>query len=143
MAWPGPPPAGMQPHSGIPAAAQTQWHFIKSWATPSPLSVCWRCPGNQIPSLGASPLHAPLLSAPSPTPLLWASSDPSLVAKGRRGCRTRIKTPSPSGPQEPGLFGRSGGLTSGLPWCGHNSPVGVVGSSNCTGFEGLPENATR
>lgn len=50
--WPGPALwGGMQLHSDIPVAAQTQWHFVKSWATPSPLSVCWCCRGNQIPSL--------------------------------------------------------------------------------------------
>lgn len=51
---------GMQLHSDIPVAAQTQWHFVKSWATPSPLSVCWCCYGNQIPSL-----YVPL-SLPAP-----------------------------------------------------------------------------
>lgn len=35
--WPGPALwGGMQLHSDIPVAAQTQWHFVKSWATPSP-----------------------------------------------------------------------------------------------------------
>lgn len=54
----------MKLHSDIPEAAQTQWHFVKSWATPSPLSVCWYCCGNQMPFLSvplsllrASQLH--------------------------------------------------------------------------------------
>lgn len=55
VAWPRALWGGTQLHSDIPAAAQTQWHFVKSWATPSPLSVCWRCRGNQIPCLYVPP----------------------------------------------------------------------------------------
>lgn len=96
--WPGPALwGGMQLHSDIPVAAQTQWHFVKSWATPSPLSVCWCCCGNQIPSLYVPPIPCLLQSAPSPTPLLWASSDPSCVAKRQRAYRVKIKTSSPVG----------------------------------------------
>lgn len=94
-AWPRALRGGMQLLSDIPAAAQTQWHFVKSWATPSPLSVCWRCRGNQIPCLYVPPPPCPSPVSSITNTSIMASSDLSLVAKGHRGYRGRIKTSPP------------------------------------------------
>lgn len=77
VAWPQALWGGTQLHSDIPAAAQTQWHFLKSWTTPSLLSVCWCHHGNQMPFLYVPLPH----SAPSPAPLWWPPHIPPLLPR--------------------------------------------------------------
>lgn len=91
VAWPQALWEGVQLSSDIPVAAQTQWHFIKSFAPPSSSKCLLLFHSNQIPFLYVPPFFASLQSAPSPTPLLWVSSNSLLVAKGHRGYRMTNK----------------------------------------------------
>lgn len=139
-AWPRALRGGMQLLSDIPAAAQTQWHFVKSWATPSPLSVCWRCRGNQIPCLYVPPLPALLQSAPSPTPLSWPPRISPSLPRDIEATEGGSKHLPLSGTRER-LFGRRGCLkcvrttfsVRARPRCGHSRSVGVAEFHPCAG----------
>lgn len=94
VAWPRALWEGMQLLSDIPVAAQTQWHFIKSRATPSALSVCWFAVATDTLPGCSPPCHTSVSSITNTSTAGLFHSLPA--ANGHRGHRVRIKTSSPA-----------------------------------------------
>lgn len=126
---------GMQLHSDIPVAAQTQWHFVKSWTAPALVSVCWRCHGSPMPFLYAPPSSLGSITNTSTV----ASSHPSPVAKGHRGYGVRIKTSSFTWYPRVRLLGRSRGLKCIRTIFSVRDDHGVDTTDNMPGTQGVVE----